>query len=477
MTRPNIVLIMTDQQRYDTIRALGYELMITPNLDRLAQEGFSFRRTYCTAPSCCPSRASFFNGQFAHTTRVFKNQQPWERSWVETLRDNGYHTVSIGKMHTIPYDAPCGFDQRFVVENKDRPMEMTHPHGPFYDEWDKYLAGNGIRKPSKFTYKADHPEAYDAALGAFEWPLEERYHPDVFVGNTAKWYIEQRRSPSPFFLQVGFPGPHPPYDPPKRLIERYADIDTAVPRVTDEERAGQPLPQADLRRQMQEHELDAVKWIDRPSDQQLSKLRKHYSANVTLIDEKIGEIIDALDSGGYLDNSIIIFTSDHGDCLGDHGHIQKWTMYEPVVRVPMIVRAPGRLPAGGSSDALIQHMDIAATLFDMIGIPFPEGRDAISLLPNPEEGRRYVFAEHAKDLRLQEIKYMTMVRDKDYKLVHYLDQPWGELYDLNADPDERRNLWDDGGYTAVQRRLLDAIRDWRIRCSLPHVQSFHGFYS
>ncbi len=475
MTQPNIIIIMTDQQRYDTVQAFGFSHMITPNLDRLAREGVSFAQTYCTAPSCAPSRASFFNGRYMHSQGVFHNQMEWRHSWVELLQEAGYHTVNIGKMHTTPYDVPCGFDQRFVVENKDRPMEFTHPHGPFYDEWDKYLMNNGQRKPSRHHYKAEHPD-YPTSLGSFEWPLEEKYHPDVFVGDMATRFIENRKTDTPLFLQIGFPGPHPPYDPPKRYVDRYEGRNVPIPHTTDEEKAKQPYPHAALRREMIDNNHDAVKWQEDPTDEQLRRLRTYYAANVTLIDEKIGEIMDALERKGYLNDAIVIFTSDHGDCVGDHGHIQKWTMYDAVTRVPMIVWSPGRLPAGKRSDALIQHMDVAATVLEFAGIALPEDRDARSLLPDIHSGREYVFAEHPDDWLLKEVRYLTMVRSRTHKLVHYLDQDCGELYDLIRDPGETDNLWDDAAYRDIRQRLLDVIRDWRIRNTLLNKTKDPGFY-
>ncbi len=465
--RPNIILIMTDQQRYDTIGALGFPYMRTPHLDRLAREGLVFEQCYCTAPSCVPSRASFFNAQYPHTLGVYNNAHPWGRSWVGRFQAAGYHTVNVGKMHTGPMDAPCGFDQRFVVENKDRPLRLNRPHGNFYDEWDKFLNNSGVRKPSRHSYRAEHPD-YETALGAYEWPLEEKYHPDVFVGTMAEWFIEQRESQSPLFLQIGFPGPHPPYDPPGRVLKYYDDVALPVPEVSEEELAGQPPPQTAYRREMIEGNHDAVRWHEHPTREQLLRLRRHYAANVTLIDEQVGRILRALEQKGYLENAIVLFTSDHGDCLGDHGHIQKWTMYDCITRMPTIVWAPGRLPTGKQVDELIQQMDLVPMLFELVGLEPPDG-SAVSALPvalGERGGREVVFAEHSADNILKEVKFITMVRSRDWKLVHYLDQPWGELYDLQGDPQEARNLWGDPAHRGVRQELLAVLRDWRIRDSL-----------
>ena len=140
--RPNIILMITDQQRYDTIRALGFPYMETPNLDRLVEGGVSFDNCFITAPSCAPARASLFTGYYPHTTGIFKNGDSWTRSWVELLAGSGYHCVNVGKMHTSPFETGLGFHERYVVENKDRFLEGRY----YFDEWDKALAARGLVK-------------------------------------------------------------------------------------------------------------------------------------------------------------------------------------------------------------------------------------------------------------------------------------------------------------------------------------------
>jgi arylsulfatase A-like enzyme len=466
--KPNIILFMTDQQRWDTIGALGAPHAHTPNLDRLAHEGVSFDQCYCTAPSCAPSRASFFLNDWPHRTGVFRNGDRWgEHSWVSLLQSAGYHTVNVGKMHTQPMDAPCGFDQRYVVENKDRPLRLERPHGAFYDEWDRFLNNNGVRKPSRAFYKSEHPD-YERALGAYQWPLEERYHPDVFVGTMARWFVEQRRAESPFFLQVGFPGPHPPYDPPTRHLALYDDTAMPLPSVAEEELALQPPDHALYRREMIEGNHDAVRWMERPDTEQLTRLRRHYMANVTLIDEQVGLILDALAARGYLDDAVVLFMSDHGEALGDHGHIQKWTMYDCVTRVPALAWAPNRLPAGARIGALLHHFDLVPFLFELAAVePLAgAGVSALPVLKGETDGRSVLFAEHGRDNMLKEIDHVAMARTADWKLVYYLGRPYGELYDLSRDPGEARNLWDDPGSQSAKSELVDRIRDWRLASSV-----------
>lgn len=474
MNHPNVILIMTDQQRYDTIGALGFPHMQTPQLDRLVREGVSFDNCFCASPSCMPSRASFFSARYPHQTGVYSNAGSWDHSWVEQFRDAGYHTISVGKMHTKPVTVPCGFDQRIIVENPDRPFNFDSPHGVFYDDWDKFLNGSGVRKPSRVTYRDEDP-LYDEALGAFVWPLDEKYHPDVFVRHSATWLLEQRTASNPLFLQVGFPGPHPPYSPAQRFIEQYDDTLFDDAPVTQDELDGQPPPHATYRRSMIDGNHDAVRWHERPTPEQLRRLRQYYAAYNTMLDEQIGCLLDVLQQKGYLDDAIVVFTSDHGDCIGDHGHIQKWTMYDEVTRVPMLVWSPSRLPQGQRHTALIQQMDVVPMLFELAGLTL-EGphaaRSALPLVQGDDAIRDAVFSEHGRSNQIPDIDFMTMIRTDDWKLVHYLNQPWGELYDLKNDPQEFHNLWNDPTHADTRDTLAQQIDVWRGQLALRNGKGF-----
>jgi arylsulfatase len=459
MDQPNIILIITDQQRFDTIQALGFPYMDTPNLDRLVNEGVSFDNCFITAPSCAPARASLFTGYYPHVTGVLQNADVWRHSWVEQLAENGYHCVNIGKMHTFPYETPLGFHERYVVENKDRYLEGRY----YFDEWDKALRARGLIKQQRELYRqrADYRER----MGAFEWELDEDMHPDIFVGDFATWWLRSYPHTQPLFLQIGFPGPHPPYDPIPRYTEPYLKRDLPLPDVTQAELEGQPPAFKRLRAHNFGIDHDSVVHLPDPSPEQLHRLRAYYLANVTMIDEKIGEILQTLDERGYLDNSVVIFTSDHGDCLGDHGHIQKWTMYDIINRVPLVIWSPGRFQPNRRVDALCQLMDIGPTILELAGIEAPAAMQAESLLPALQgdgwTGREYVFAEHPAD-GIYEGPYMTMVRSHDWKLVHFVDTADGQLFNLASDPDEVNNLWDAPDFQAKKRELLDVLLNWRI---------------
>jgi arylsulfatase len=460
--RPNIILIITDQQRYDTIAALGFPYMVTPNLDRLVHEGVAFSNCFITAPSCVPSRASLFTGYFPHTTGVLKNGDTWRHSWVESLAAAGYHCVNIGKMHTIPFETPLGFHERFVVENKDRYLEGRW----FFDEWDKALHARGLVKQQRELYR--QRSDYRERLGAFEWELPEDMQSDMFTGDMATWWLETKPKPDgPLFMQIGFPGPHPPYDPTPRYADLYMKRELPLPVVGAGELAQEPQPLLQMRQHNSEVDHDSVVHVLNPTAEQLHRQRAYYLANVTMIDEKIGRILAAIEAKGYLDNTVVIFTSDHGDALGDHGHSQKWTMYDIITRAPTIVWAPGRFPGGRTVDGLCQMPDLGPTILELAGLPVPPAFEMRSLLPvlrgEPWQERDYVFAEHGRDGTLQGTEYMSMVRSREWKLVHFLDQPWGQLFDMVNDPAEVNNRWDDPACQSKKRDLLDVLRDWRIR--------------
>lgn len=466
-SRPNIVFIITDQQRWDTIAALGHEHVDTPHLDRLVREGAALTHTFVTAPSCAPSRASLFTGLYPHTTGVHRNDDVWRHSWVERIAEQGYRCVSVGKMHTYPYDASVGFHERHVMENKDR----GHPGLPFLlDTWDKALWARGHVKPDRRTLR-DRPD-YREALGAFVWELPEELHVDNFVGALARHWIDiyPGLETEPFFLQLGFPGPHPPYDAVPRHLDAYADRELPEPVNSRADREAQPEALAALRAEHVRNDHDSVVHDEDPSPERSRRRRAHYYANISMIDEQIGGIMAALEARGVLENTVIVFTSDHGDTLGDHGHSQKWTMYEGSVRVPAIVWGPGRIDAGLRVDGLVSLFDLGPTILELAGAPVPEWMEARSLLPaltgGTWEGRRFVFAEHARDMILTETAMMTMVRDADWKLVEFIDSDQGQLFDLRSDPGETTSLWDSPDHRQVKDELLTVISRWRAQSAL-----------
>lgn len=460
--RPNIVFILTDQQRYDTIAALGFDHMITPNLDRLAQRGTAFENMYITSPSCAPSRASLFTGTYPHTNGVFRNDEPWQYCWVKDLAEAGYRTVNVGKMHTMPIEGAFGFHERHVTENKDR----DHPNLPFFlDNWDKAFFLRGEEKPSRVTQRRRNE--YGDQLGAWVWEKDETLHPDVFTGQMAKWWVERYPDDGPFFLQIGLPGPHPPYDPTQEYLDMYDGRD--LPEVIPPDMNAQPKALQELRAFHLGEDADGVVHLPEPTPEQSRRQRAHYYANVTMIDTQVGEILDALEVRGVLDDTIIVFTSDHGDALGDHGHSQKWNMYQSTMRVPALIAGPG-IPAGKRVADNVALFDLAPTILQWAEVDVPDWMEAVSLKPyfddGPDPQRNLVFAEHSNDALLTGTRLMTMVLDGTMKLVHFVDSDEGMLFDLASDPKELTNLWADSAHKVTRDRLIKEILNWRSESSL-----------
>jgi arylsulfatase A-like enzyme len=469
---PNIVFVTTDQQRLDTIHALGASHMDTPNLDRLVSEGVSFTDCHVTAPSCAPSRGSLFTGYYPHTTGIYRNGDRWRHSWVEDLSEAGYYTLNVGKMHTAPYDTPMGFDERYEVENKDRylaPVPGGEPPLPgekyYLDAWDRALMAEGLHKQQREFYR--EWDDYEERLGALEWELPKEAHPDVFVGQfTAQWLDRMPKLDRPLFAAVGFPGPHPPYDPTPEFAAEYTDRDLPLPDVSEADLESQPPPLRALREHNEAVDHDSVSFDADASDEQFHRQRAYYYANVAMIDEQVGGILDALERNGY-DDTVVVFASDHGEMLGDHGHVQKWTMYEETTNVPAIVWSPDRFDSR-RVDELVSLFDLGPTVLELAGVETDDPMEAESLVPALEgdddwSGRETVYAEHRRDGILRETEFMTMVRTDRWKLVHFVDYDEGQLFDLEADPDEEENRWDDPDARDTKRELLDRLLEWRIR--------------
>lgn len=451
--KPNIILIMTDQQRYDTLSFLGYDHVPTPNIDRLASRGVAFTHAFVQGAVCGPSRNSIVSSQYVHTHGIDRNEawlSPDQPNWIEQLQDGGYHTVNIGKMHTYPIRLPCGFNHRMVVENKN--YQQGH-HGPDPDDYDLYLAQFGLKRPA-CTYYKDIPDWPDY-LGATIWPHNEELFIDNVVG---RWTVDSIRDhdfSKPLFLWSGFAGPHDPYDVPESTLDRYTDIKIPDPVGWDNELDTKPPPQNSSIEGSEGRHSPAAIWWSRATPERIRRMRRHYFANVSLIDDWVGKIVTAFEEKGELDNTVFVFTSDHGDCLGDHGLVYKFSShYDPVARVPLVFAGPG-IAASGAHDSMVELIDLGPTLLDLSGLGEIEGASGISLCPQlngaDEEIHKTVFSEHGPRI---------MARTRDCKLVFYPGEEYGELYDLNEDPHELYNLYDKPDHSSKRQVMVERMMHW-----------------
>ncbi|MDE2810077.1 MAG: sulfatase-like hydrolase/transferase [Gemmatimonadota bacterium] len=450
---PNIVLIVTDQQRWDTLGCLGYDHVITPHIDRLAARGVAFSRAFVQGAVCGPSRNSIVSGQYVHTHGIDRNEAwltPEQPNWIEQLRDGGYHTVNIGKMHTAPIRLPCGFRHRTVVENKN--YRQGH-HGPDPDDYDLYLMQFGLRRPA-LTYYRDVPNWPDY-LGAAVWPHDE----DLFIDNcVGRWSVEAIRTHDfavPLFLWSGFAGPHDPFDAPASALARYEGVDIPDPVGIPNELDTKPPPQRRAMEGMDGKHAPAAIWWSRATPERIRRMRRHYYANITAIDDWVGAMVAAMDERGELDNTVFVFTSDHGDCLGDHHQVYKFSShYDSVARVPLVFAGPG-VERLGVRDPLVELIDLGPTLLEMAGLEPLAGAAGLSLEPLLR-GKEAVLHETV----FSEYGPRIMARTEAWKLVFYPGEPYGELYHLEEDPDELYNLYDDLAHAGARGEMVERMMDW-----------------
>jgi len=451
--RPNILLVMTDQQRYDTLGCTGYEHMITPHLDALAARGAAFSHAFVQGAMCGPSRNSIVSGQYVHTHGWYGNEQwlsPEQPNWIARLRDGGYRTVNFGKMHTFPLRLPAGFQHRTVVENKN--YQQGH-HGPDPDDYDLFLMRHGLKRPA-LTYYKDIDDWPDR-LQATTWPLADELYPDNFIGQQTVDYLEGYDFERPLFLWCGFAGPHDPYDVTADYLALYDDVEVPDPVGFDGELGTKPPPQQQAMAGMEGKRSPAAVWWSRATPERVRRMRRHYYANVTLMDAWVGRMVAALEARGQLDNTVVVFTSDHGDCLGDHGQVYKFSShYDPVARVPLVFAGPG-VEQLGVRNPLVEAIDLGPTFLEMAGLEPLKVASGHPLQPLLQGGdaqlHECVFSEHGP---------RVMARTGDWKLVLYLGQPYGELYDLRSDPDELRNLYDAPAATEPRRLMVERVVHW-----------------
>jgi arylsulfatase A-like enzyme len=445
--RPNILFLCAEQQRADTIAALGAKGAITPHMDRLVKEGVAFTRAYCTTPSCVASRHAILTGMAAPPSGVFGfDQWTGRREWTRHLREAGYHLASIGKVHYQPHrDAPGWWHERIIVENKNEGPTPSIHGGTFIDDWSIHLEKRGIPRLGR----RDRYPDYDERLCAFTWEYAEDDHADMFIGNHAEsWLRHRTKYDKPWMLWVGFVGPHEPYDPPKRFLDMHKDSQYAEPNGSYAEMMDpdgeHPEEHRQLARFFMNLENDARIRPDKATPERIREMRRHYHANITLIDERIGGILAALEARGELDRTIIVFTSDHGDSLLDHGLPFKWTPDEGSIGVSLIVRYPARFPGGRVTKRLTSIYDVVPALLEEAGIGVPTPRTwtpCTKLLrgePNPEPFPEHAFVCHGSDPFIQST-YVAAVGER-WKYVTYLNSNSRELYDLQNDPGETRNL-------------------------------------
>ena len=473
--RPNILWYCTDQQRFDTIAALGNPYINTPNLDHFVSQSAAFTHAYCQSPICTPSRASFLTGMYPSAVGVNGNGfQTFPRHYEDrliskVLHDAGYDCGLIGKLHL----ASAFLRREERVDDGYDYFQYSHDHkggnepGNEYVEWIKGqgIDHNTVLQPRGIVSTDDYRNSHlHVGFGGFSEPTPENdnvpthLHQTHWCTQKAMEFIGRNREPGkPWLLSINPFDPHPPFDAPYEYYRRY-DPD-ALP--------GAHFEDGDLeqQRRLERAGIDFQNRARHPDEFQHKQMQASYYAMIEFLDAEFGRLIDYLDATGQRENTIIIFMSDHGEMLGDHGLALKGCrFYEGLARVPLMIAWPGRIQPQ-VSDELIELVDIVPTLYELLGMDVPlyvQGRSAASLLragKSDARRREFVRAEHYAATNLADETHATMYRDRRWKLVTYHQKDICELYDLEADPWEHKDLSRDPDYADVKLDLLQRSYD------------------
>ncbi|MCL4401798.1 MAG: arylsulfatase [Acidobacteria bacterium] len=442
MSRPNILFLMTDQHRGDCIAADGNRTIRTPNLDRLAREGARFRCAYSSTPTCTPARSALLTGL-----------SPWHHGMLgmvgmalryplekpQALRDAGYYTAAIGKMHFRPHRNGHGYQHMLLDEHCQHasPMEFRND----YEGW--------------FWSQAPNLNPHATGLGWNDYParafaLPEELHATRWTGRSAVRFLETYSGKQPFFLKVSFIRPHSPYDPPARCMKMYEEAD---------------LPRAQVgkwaaRYARRNSDLPTI-WHGALSPAEVRASRQGYYGSVSFVDEQIGHILEALEKRKLLEQTLILFTSDHGDMTGDQNLWRKSYAYQPSARVPMLLRWPEGLVAARRGQVYQQPVelrDVLPTFLDAAGASTPRKLDGASLLGlirnNGAGWREFIDLEH--NICYSPENHWNALTDGRMKYIFHARDGEEQLFDLVRDAHELNDLASDPGHEAE-------LRKWRGR--------------
>jgi arylsulfatase A-like enzyme len=437
--RPNILLLFTDQQRADTIRALGNPVIRTPNLDRICADGTAFTSAYSPSPVCVPARCSLHYGQYPAHTGCYENGFPMptdRQSFMDALTGAGYRTHGIGKCHFTPdRDALRGFQTR------ERQEEMLP--SPDSDDYLKFLFDEG------FGHICD-PNGVRGEMYYVPQPAQmpARLHPTQWVGDCATAFIEEQGiSGQPWMLFSSFIHPHPPFAPPAPWHKLYRAPAMPLPFV--------PQDAESLQTYINRHQ-NRYKYRDQGIDQNLLRCMKaHYYACISFIDYQVGRLLAALEATRQLDNTLILFTSDHGELLGDYNCFGKRSMHDACARVPLLARLPGRFPAGQVCRQPANLVDIMPTILSAAGTDCRthplDGEDLTEIAAGTCR-RDYVYSQFAKGGNA----IYTIVNER-WKYAYSAPDDEEFLFDRVRDPRESRNHAGVAGYAAAQQEMREAL--------------------
>ncbi|MBP1966686.1 sulfatase family protein [Paenibacillus aceris] len=483
MKKPNILLITSDQQHWNTLGAFNSEIK-TPNLDRLVKEGTTFTRSYCPNPTCTPTRASIITGMYPSQhgawtlgTKLLENVH----TVGEDFHEAGYHSALVGKAHFQPLASTEQYpslEAYPVLQDLDFWKENN---GPFYGFDHVELARNHTNE----SHVGQHYALWMEEKGCLnwrdyflpptgtmdrsilhKWPIPEKYHYNTWIAERTNALLEQyKEDDQSFFLWSSFFDPHPDYLVPEPWDTMYDPKQLTIPVVTPGEHDQNP-PHFHL---TQMEQPDFAPWKEGEfgihgyhshsvlySEHDRKQLVATYYGMISLMDKYIGNILNKLDELGLADNTIVVFTTDHGHFFGQHGLQAKGGFhYEDLIKIPFIVRFPGKVPAGATSPAIQSLVDLAPTFLSLCGISIPHNMTGLDQ-SQVWCGQKSQARDHAicEFLHTPTTIHQKTYVDERYKITVYYNQTYGEIFDLQEDPGEIRNLWDKPEYQTLKSELL-----------------------
>ncbi|UCH34672.1 MAG: sulfatase-like hydrolase/transferase [Armatimonadota bacterium] len=454
---PNIILLMSDQHRGDALSCEGHPVVRTPALDAVAAQGCRFTRAYTTSPLCMPARASLATGRYNHNHGMIGNlacvinPEERRRSVGLALQHAGYTSAFVGKHHLLPQ--PAGYDMRKAAGFLKREFGFDHlvqVMGKFGSmradcDWTAQLKELGLLDVHRDDYRERKRQPVYFAKPS---PLPRDEQCDSFTGRKAIEWLASA-PPQPFFLWVSFPGPHDPWDAPGEYGEMYDPADMPLPIAWSDTLQGKPA------RQRERSERGGMPALE---ESDVKPMAAQYYGLVSNIDDWCGRILAALRESGVLDNTVVIYTSDHGEMLGDHRLVNKSVFYEGSARIPLLA-ADYRGPAlGAVCSTPAEIIDPYRTILALAGVEPPDGTFGKDLMPLARGD-----ATCGDGAAFSELGSACMVRAGRWKYVH--DPRAGgaqELYDLEDDPEELRNLVGDVEYRAVADEMRSRLLDWLV---------------
>jgi iduronate 2-sulfatase len=448
--RPNVLFLIADDLN-NMLGCYGDPLAKTPHIDTLAARGVRFDRAYCAFPLCGPSRNSLLTGLYPNSTGILSNGQifrqtiPAQVSLPQAFRQAGYFVGRIGKLYH--YNVPNSIG----TNGHDDP-----------GSWELELNPAGVDRLE------EHPKIFSLTPGSFggtlSWyasPKSEEQHTDGMMAQDAEWVLERcaKRKDRPFFLAVGFFRPHTPYVSPQEYFDLYAEKEMPVVDGVKEDQADIPRPA------LASYKKDQ----DKLTDDLRRQCRQAYYASISFMDAQVGKVVAALDRLGLAENTIIVFTSDHGYHMGEHGLWQKQSLFEESARVPLLIVAPGVSKPGGVAKSPMGHVDLFPTLAELCGVKSPANLQGQSLAPMLKDptvaGRGWALTQVVRGGGMpradEEAKrvFGFSLRTPRWRYTEWDEGRRGrELYDHDADPRELKNLADDPAHAKTLESLSEQLR-------------------